>query len=67
MEKSTVIGIVLGFVSVFVGMSYVSTAGIRSEDTADDRRQELIDACMPYIGGEEVLNLEPEDEGADRR
>jgi len=31
-------------------MSYVSTAGIRSEDTADDRRQELIDACMHNKG-----------------
>ena len=31
-------------------MSYVSTAGIRAEDTADDRRQELIDACMHNKG-----------------
>lgn len=31
-------------------MSYVSTAGIRAEGTADDRRQELIDACMHNKG-----------------
>lgn len=31
-------------------MSYVSTAGIRAEDAADERRQELIDACMHNKG-----------------
>jgi len=31
-------------------MSYVSTAGIRAEDAAADRRQELIDACMHNKG-----------------
>lgn len=31
-------------------MSYVSTAGIRAEGAADERRQELIDACMHNKG-----------------
>ena len=31
-------------------MSYVSTAGIRAEGAADDRRQELIDICMKNKG-----------------
>ena len=33
-----------------VAMSYVSTAGIRSQDAADEKRQELIDACMKNKG-----------------
>lgn len=31
-------------------MSYVSTAGIRSQGAADEKRQELIDACMKNKG-----------------
>jgi hypothetical protein len=33
-----------------VSMSYVSTAGIRSQGAADAKRQELIDACMKNKG-----------------
>lgn len=31
-------------------MSYVSTAGIRAEGTADEERKKLIDACMRHKG-----------------
>jgi hypothetical protein len=31
-------------------MSYVSTAGIRAEGSADEERQKLIDACMRHKG-----------------
>jgi hypothetical protein len=31
-------------------MSYVSTAGIRDEEHAEEQRQKLIDACMRHKG-----------------
>jgi hypothetical protein len=31
-------------------MSYVSTAGIRAQGAADEKRQELIEACMKNKG-----------------